>query len=249
MPDETDIPEPPEPLDGPPVMLAGLPEADEDDDAAVLAYLRGDQPGTAEESDSDVVAALEARRGEGRPCKKCGLPMVAPEGGKLAPNQRFHPDCRPGAKHNGMTGSGPGGTTINVNAGPSKSKGSKPTKAEDLAQVEANAKMLLEWAAAGVVMFAGANATPALKADMTTVHGAAPTVAQSIANVARHEEWLRKLLAGGQTSDRGRAWLQLGLVVGTTIGFPVLANHGLIPGELLKLADQAAAAGAGNIAA
>lgn len=248
MPDETDIPEPPEPLDGPRVTLAGIPEEDEDDDAAVLAYLRGEQPtAPAEETDSDVVASLEARRGEGRPCKKCGMPMVAPEGGKLAPNQRFHPDCRPGAKHNGMTGSG---TTINVNAGsPSKSRGSKPTKAEDLAQVEANAKVLLEWAAAGVVMFAGANATPALKADMTTVHGAAPTVAQSIANVARHEEWLRKLLAGGQTSDRGRAWLQLALVVGTTIGFPVLANHGLIPSELLKLADQAAAAGAGNIAA
>jgi hypothetical protein len=211
VPDETDI-EPVDP-DAPPAVRETIGLADPPDD---------------DESDADVVARLEAARAP--LCKRCGNPIME-RGAKNRP-LTYHPDCRPGATHSGMTGDGatPGQTTINVNsAEPTTKRGKAAQKAADLEKVEQNTRMLLEHFVAPMLNMAGqARENPDLVADAVDVQAGAGAIAKATRNLAEHEDWLRKMLAGGEASARTAAWVGFVFAVGPVV-LPILARHHWIP--------------------
>lgn len=212
MPDITDIEEP-DP-DAPPPIYQTIGLAD------------GDDP----ELDSDVTAQLEAARQ--RICKKCDKP-IEQTGSKGRPLS-YHPDCRPGATHSGMTGSDQAGTTINVNSTDTTSRKGKAAalKAEQLEKVEQNTKALFEHFVAPMLnMAAQANNNPLLAADAIDVHTGAPAIAKATRNLAEHEDWLRKMLAGGEASARAMAWVGFAFTVGPIV-VPILVRHKVIPEQL-----------------
>ena len=223
-----------------PTLPDDLPEIDPDapPGPANTIGLSGPDP---DETDSEVTARLEAARAKpptGRRCKRCDLPL--PEGAPAS--QRYCDEHRPGATHSGMTGPNEpvNQTTINVGSTRASSKTTKAAqKAEQLDAVERNTRALFEHFVAPMLnMAADARQNPLLKDDAADFHNGAPAIAKATRNLAEHEDWLRKMLAGGEASARAVAWMGFLFTVGPVV-VPVLVRHKVLPAELTAAAGVA----------
>lgn len=127
----------------------------------------------------------------------------------------------------------PRSVTVNLNT----SRTSK--KDGEIAQVRDRALQLANLLAAVLVV----SGQPEDGGDVAT-H--APALADALAAVAEHEAWLRKIAAGGETSARAMAWLQLSIVM---VGLltPILVRHGVLKGRLADAARQAGIVGSSVI--
>jgi hypothetical protein len=121
---------------------------------------------------------------------------------------------------------------IEVNLSPPRGGG----KDKELQAVEERARQLATTMAAVVLLMGQAEDS----ADITRGAGA---WSKSVAELAEHEEWLRKLALGGETSARAMAWLQFLIATGA-LAAPILARHELLPAGLGQLAGQMLATGA-----
>lgn len=216
MPDETDV-EPVDP-DAPPPIYHTIGSADGADD---------------DETDAEVTARLESARSLNL-CKRCGEPIPAEMGRKGRPLV-YHPECRPGAAHNGMTGNG-SGPTINVGQVEKPTSRKAKEKAEQLEAVEQNTKALFEHFVAPMLMMAAqSRQSQELMEDAADLNRGAGDIAKATRNLAEHEEWLRKMLAGGQASARAMAWVGFLFTVGPVM-VPILVRHKVLPSELAGVA-------------
>lgn len=117
----------------------------------------------------------------------------------------------------------------------------RATRPAELAVVEANAKRLIEFAAAGIVIVSRRTEEPMrslIVADAVDVQTGSDALASGVRGVAQHEAWLRQLLGGGgPISDRALAWVRLLLIAGS-ISLPILIRHGLLPAEISQMAES-----------
>jgi hypothetical protein len=243
MPDSTDWPEP-DPR--PPAMLAGLPDPDFDREAFDLA-IRAIADADPDEMPDEPLPPPPAPPGYGvdpEPpagvCKKCGKEV--PRTGKRGRQPQYCDEHRPGAKHSGMTEQILDGTDTGAEdpkpprSGTSAPRAtSKSRRDEELARCQANAQKLLEFAAAGLLVF---SKDELMQADALDVQAAAPDLAVALRNVAEHEAWLRKLLAGAQGTPRAMAWIAL-VMTAAGVAVPILLRHEMLPKELEGLAQAA----------
>jgi hypothetical protein len=244
-PEDRELPEPDDRI----AASAGLPDPDFDVDAWDRAIRE------INETDPDeyptgwtptVVPTLEDPPPVtvGNACKRCG--ELIPPTGRRGRQPAYHDECRPGAKHSGMTDkpqseepevpTGKGAGT--AGARPRATSASK--REEELARVRRNAAFLTQMAAAGVLAIGGDN--PVTVADALDIQSNADALAEALANVAKYEAWLRKLLGGAGGSDRGMAWVGL-IMVSASIAVPILIRHEMMPAQLSGLvsASQMAA--------
>ena len=121
----------------------------------------------------------------------------------------------------------PSNVSVSVNLGARKgsAKGAELDKVKERAEQLANMVALL-------VRLAG----QVEDAD-DIVKGASPW-AESVKQLAVHEEWLRKIAQGGETTERAMAWIAF-VISTATLALPILVRHNVLPGELGDLALQA----------
>lgn len=121
----------------------------------------------------------------------------------------------------------PAGLNVNVQVG-----GTKKGKDAELDKVRANALMLANVIAGAMAMLAAENET--LKADAADVHAGAEPWADSVRELARYEDWLRKLAQGGEATERAMAWVGF---IFATVGMlvPILLRHKVLPAEVAQL--------------
>lgn len=74
--------------------------------------------------------------------------------------------------------------------------------------------------------------------DATDVGVHKQAVADAVAELARYEDWLRRLASGGETTARAMAWVG---VVAAAVGMlvPILARHNVIPANLAQMVGSA----------
>lgn len=123
-----------------------------------------------------------------------------------------------------------GNTTVNVKMGaPTKAPVKKNLSKveEDRAKVEAKAKELAQLVTALLIMTGKTE-------DSTAVLNGTDAWSAAVGNLAEHEEWLRKLCQGGETSGRITAWIGVA-IASAGIAVPILANHDLLPGNLTAM--------------
>lgn len=71
--------------------------------------------------------------------------------------------------------------------------------------------------------------------DAGDIGASKAAVADAAKELARYEDWLRKLAQGGDTTGRALAWLtMIGALVGMLV--PILARHKVIPPEWAEMA-------------
>jgi hypothetical protein len=109
---------------------------------------------------------------------------------------------------------------INLNVGgPKKQTG----KDKDLEAVRTRAAWLVTTAAA-LTSMAG------FPDDGLDLQRGAEPWAETVKDLAAHEEWLRKVMTGGEVSERVLAWAAF-LVATGALALPILLRHGVIPAE------------------
>lgn len=101
---------------------------------------------------------------------------------------------------------------------------------KDLAAVEQRAKQIATTVAALVVLMGQ-------QADAIDINNGAEQWAASVRQLAEHEEWLKKLATGGETSARAMAWLQFAIATGT-LALPILIRHEVLPSNLAEIASN-----------
>lgn len=105
--------------------------------------------------------------------------------------------------------------SVTVNVGPRAA-----SKSKDLDAVKENAEALVRMMAmAAVMMGQEADAGDLLK-------GAEPW-ASSVRDLAAHEDVIRKMFTGGETSQRALAWLGFAIATGS-LALPILSRHGVL---------------------
>ena len=120
----------------------------------------------------------------------------------------------------------PRGVNVTVQVG-----GTKKGKDAELDKVRERAEQLANFLA----MLAGLAGQPDDAADL---RNAAAPWADSVRELARHEEWLRKLAQGGEATERTLAWF--GFVVSTAVMLlPILTRHKVIPENVAQMFGQA----------
>ena len=124
-------------------------------------------------------------------------------------------------------------TSIHVNLG---SKAA-PRKDAELAAVEARALQIAQTAAALVLLTTGS------RPDAMAIQGGAEGWAKAVRELAVHEEWLRKLAAGGEPAGRMIAWVNFLMATGA-IAVPIMLNHGWLPENVTAMAASVFATGA-----
>lgn len=117
-------------------------------------------------------------------------------------------------------------TNVTVNIGPKT-----PTKTKDLEAVREKA----EWLVSIVAMLTTMAGSEEDAADL--LNGKAAW-ADAVKTLAAHEEWLRKLASGGETSERAMAWVGFLFATGVML-FPILVRHKIIPENLAAVATAA----------
>jgi len=177
-----------------------------------------------------------APSGEIRICAAPGCENPLPTEGPGWRLRRWCNDHQPSKNRKSGTTGKPRGRPRKDKAPPSIGAApSKPTRSDDLARVEANAKSLIEWSAAITLIVANQTGKPLIAQDAVDIQTGAGPLAASLKEVARHEEWLRKALAGGQGSDRARAWVMLAVTVGT-VTLPIWVRHDMLPAAVSEAA-------------
>lgn len=198
--------------------------------------------------DRESAALLEAEQAAatapaGKPCKLVGCPGII---GPDAPNRREFCDEHSGRtpearkrrrdwekEHGGATQDKAPGVVVNLAGGrkPKSPAGKAGATAEQIAAVEQRALWLAQMIAAGIMLGTkGAHRD----ADVNDIAAGAPAWAASVGELAKHEEWLRSLGAGGEMSERAMAWLGFG-TASAAIAVPVLVRHEVIKGNMAEL--------------
>jgi hypothetical protein len=124
--------------------------------------------------------------------------------------------------------------TIAVSIGGAAAK--RSGKDKDLAAVEERARQLATTVAAVVLLMGQPE-------DAADLQRGAAVWGKSVADLAEHEEWLRKLAMGGETSARAMAWLQFAIATGALVS-PILIRHELLPANLAAMAGTILQTGA-----
>jgi hypothetical protein len=130
--------------------------------------------------------------------------------------------------HKGGRERAPNSVKVQIGASRPSPRGS--AKDKQLAAVEARAEQLATTVAALVLLAGQQN-------DAMAIQNGSKMWAQSVRGVAEYEEWLRKLAAGGETSGRAMAWLQLAIATASIV-LPILINHGALPDNIADLASK-----------
>jgi hypothetical protein len=77
-----------------------------------------------------------------------------------------------------------------------------------------------------------------LRDDAADLQKGSEPWAKAVRDLAEYEEWLRKMAAGGETSGRITAWINL-LLVTVGLAAPVLVRHGMLPEGMAEKAREA----------
>jgi hypothetical protein len=115
--------------------------------------------------------------------------------------------------------------SIAINVGP-RAKGKDAT----LDAVEDRARQLCQLAAA-VVLMAGQ------PEDAVDLQKGSDPFAKAVRELAEHEQWLRKLAQGGETSARALAWVQFATAL-LAMMLPILLRHGALPAGISSMAES-----------
>lgn len=110
-------------------------------------------------------------------------------------------------------------------------KGKAAATADQIAAVEQRALWLAQTMAAGILL---ATKGPHREADVADIAANAPAWAASVGELAKHEEWLRSLGAGGEMSERAMAWMGFAMA-SAGIAVPILVRHEVIKGNMADL--------------
>ena len=132
----------------------------------------------------------------------------------------------------------PASVTVNIG-----SKGAVKTKNPELDALEQKAKRVIEFVSVGMVIIGQ-------QGDALDISKMADEWAKAVRELGEHEEWLRKLAAGGEQSARAMAWVKLGLVTLAMLT-PILIRHEVLKGELAQVLGtvmQVAPGGVGPVA-
>jgi hypothetical protein len=121
--------------------------------------------------------------------------------------------------------SAPRSVTNNINLGTPKSRSAKADK--EMEAVRTRAKS----AATAVCILLS---MVGKDSDALHIMRGSDAWAQSVSQLSEHEEWIRKLAQGGESSERALAWLQFVLATGA-IALPILIDHKVITGKLAEL--------------
>lgn len=98
----------------------------------------------------------------------------------------------------------------------------KPNRAQmDRAKTEEKVKALLS-TIVGVTRLMGE------ETDAVIIASHRDAVAAALAQLAEYEPWLKKLLSGGQASDRALAWIAAIMAMAAML-IPIADHHGMIP--------------------
>ena len=181
---------------------------------------------------------------EAKPCKLPGCPGVIEPG---APNRSEFCDEHRGRspearkkrrdwmkEHGGESQDKAPQVVVQLGGGKAKTtkgKGAKPATSDEIAAVEQRALWLAQTAAALILI---GTKGPHKEADATDIAMGAPRFAAATGELAKHEEWLRSLGAGGEMSERALAWAGLALAA-TAMATPILVRHEVIKGGLAEL--------------
>lgn len=111
---------------------------------------------------------------------------------------------------------------VNVSVG-----GTKKGKDSELDKVREQALMLANLIAGGILMLGQAD-------DAKDVRDNAGAWADSVRELARHEDWLRKIAQGGEMTERALAWVGFLFATGAML-LPILLRHQIIPENLAEL--------------
>jgi hypothetical protein len=164
-------------------------------------------------------------------CRTCGVSFI-PKSGK-----QIYCDEHGPKKQRAKEDKAPPSIQINLGATPGASKAKGDPEIE---QVRARALAL----AKTLAMFL----TLINERDAQAVDKGSENWAKAVAEVARHEEWLRKFAAGGDAPERVMAWLGLGMASAGII-LPILLNHNALPPQVAALVVGMVEAGAGAVEA
>lgn len=127
--------------------------------------------------------------------------------------------------------------SLTLNLGGKEGKGKKDTRGGaqpgELDAVQQRALQIAQLTAAFVLIGTkGAHR----EADANDIAAGAEHWAGAVRELAVHEEWLRKLAAGGEVSERATAWGAF-LLATAAIASPVLIRHEVIKGGMADLAS------------
>ena len=201
--------------------------------------------GAGKEPDGSEPSGPMASQPEGRTCQAPGCDNLLPSSGSGWHWRRFCDNHQPG-RH---------GTSKTTSKAPRKDKAPpsskaatarSATRADDLAQVEKNAKFIAEMIGGGLGFVAETQHSAALKADAVDIQAGSAAWAASVRNLAEYEDWLRKMLSGGKASDRAMAWFMFAISTGS-IAVPIMVRHGVLPADLAAQAQAVADAGAATL--
>lgn len=195
--------------------------------------------------DAESAALLEAEQAEPAGRKPCKLPECPGFVADDAPNRSEfcdeHKGRDPRARkarrdwmkaHGGASQDKAPGVVVNLGGAtkrPTKAKGS--ATAEQIAAVEQRAAWLAQMIAAGIML---GTKGPHRDADVGDIAAGIPAWSASVGELAKHEEWLRSLGAGGEMSERAMAWLGFG-AASAAIAVPILVRHEVIKGNMAEL--------------
>lgn len=217
-----DDPDDDQPFTFAPPSAASAPDLPDPPPEPIVAGPVGSDPPRGEGQTGEPAPAVR----EGRPCQAPGCSNRIPVG--AGGRRRFCDEHQPGSSKKSQP------STSTFGSPPSKA-----SKADDLAQVERNAKALIEMTAGLMLIISDTTDKPMMKLDAVDVQAGAGRLAASLRNVAQYEDWMRKMLAGGKGSDRAMAWVGLAVTAGA-VALPILIRHGMIPAEAMILAGMAA---------
>ncbi len=143
-------------------------------------------------------------------CDEHQPPKVAPKGKRKAPPR----DRRP--------------PSININL-PGRGQTKKDAELETL---QARAEAL----ANGIAAVLAISGRPD---DGLDIQRGAKAWAMSVRQLGVHEEWVRKLAAGGEASERAMAWVGFAMATGA-IAVPIMIRHGAMPTALANIIEKMA---------
>lgn len=119
-----------------------------------------------------------------------------------------------------------------VNIGINIPKPTTSRKDAELQTLEERAAALAKLIAALVAMMGQPD-------DALDIQRGAEMWAKSVRQLGVHEDWVRKLAAGGEASDRAMAWVGFVLATGS-VALPILLRHDVMPAQLVAIVKAVA---------
>lgn len=181
----------------------------------------------------EMVDAVAART-----CKEPGCPNPLPTSGQGWHFRQYCDEHFKGSnkkKKANTRGRGGGKTgdrtpgTVKVQIGTARAPKGDP----GLDKVEANVRQLCQTITGLLVLIGQAE-------DANDIRQGTEQLAQALKNLAQYEPWLKKLLAGGGSSDRVMAWVTAVMAL-LAILYPILDRRQIIPPQLKEVLGLAGA--------